>query len=359
MGYRALLSCCRSNQQVPAGSIYGGVPPKFPDPTVRTPPQVARTTLAGPTHLSGWPESSEILPAMTHRQAVGLVEPIGFERTGWPSRPYDIPPMATRSQTPTQGRTDPDHEQHWPSGLADVFPTAMHTTSYSARDTPIDFGEAVSPRNSDDTDFPTMDNIPGPAAVDATTSSDGSTRQLDPPSMTPPQAPSPGATTEYEREAWTNFGDPYSFRSLAATAVVGSDGTISPTPFDPVPRTASKKTPGAGADSPKHPSDYVSQATKQLRGALGIDGAAWSDGPDSSVPYSRRQNRAEWPNLSNHHLQATRQMPGVLKPQPQICYDSAGWPYYLDADTGQCYPAGWKRDDPRESLVASRGPQYA
>ena len=256
-------------RQVPTGNLHGAPPSMLPDPTAATIPQGIGASTAAPASFPGWPNYSEAaFPMLHHPTSADVGAPAGYydESEGLDTSRSASSMARSKISRSISAPTGLD-EAGLPSNPKEVRPLMMHRTPANLG-VPTEKDWDPWPDDSDTVAPPMMHHTP--AAMGASIGSDGWS-QFDSVSRTTSQAPPVGALGEYDHTAWTNFGGPSSFRSQAVTAAIGSEGTISPLLYDPIPQTA-QMGPRAGVDGVigsrlPHSGSY---ATKQMRKALGL-----------------------------------------------------------------------------------------
>lgn len=242
----------------------------------------------------------------------------------WPNKPETIPPT-THGTTAASGGPGGPAEDGCPKNPNDTPPMLVHKTSPSIAGAATGHDGVEGPSNSDA--VPSMTSGK-PTVTEAPISSDEETFSRE--ALQPLEA---GVERGNERTAWVNLGDPSSHRSLAETAALGSERTISPLPSDAATETE-QMAPGDAFDRTEimRQSHSISHATRKLREALGIDRTKWHGHASFPFPPAKHQihNKMPGATLGGH-----------------VVYDNMGWPYYFDPETGNCYPTGW---DPRTQI---------
>lgn len=265
--------------------------------------------------MHGMPQMRTVLFPQTAMPTRGAV---------WPDKPEMIPPMMRRTTTAAGGPGGPA-EDGYLEHPNDIPPMLVHKTPPAIVGAATSHDGVEGPSSSDAVHSMTNDK---PAVTEAPISSDKDTT-----SREAPQPPEAGVERGNERTAWVNLRNPYSHRSLAETAALSSERSISPLASDAATETG-QTAPGVAFDRTEimRRSHSISHATRKLREALGIDGTKWHGPASLSLPSAKHQMRNEMPGAPFGG--------GVV-------YDSMGWPYYFDPETGHCYRTGW---DPRSQI---------
>lgn len=254
-----------------------------------------------------------------------------------------IPPaLASEVALRGTGAFVPNGGAEWPNNAHGVHSMMMHHTPATMACAPIGYDGAGWSNNSCAafwTRHQTPVTVEGPIGsnMDAV-----STEAREPPRV--------DSGREKIRAMWPNHGNPSSFRSLTSTESIGSDGATSPVLLDSASVTTGKAA-WATVDEAKlpHPVYYDSCATKSMFEKPSIDSNTWSHHFDSTshshpthrIPSGKRNQGAQRPRLSDANYELPAKIPGAFG--PHVVYNSAGRPYYPDADTGHHYPAGWGR----------------